>query len=510
MQAPPRPRSLRWRLAIGQALLMVAVLAAFAALLHVGAQRHLLAQLDRHLHIDAETAQLSLAWDGTAMGWRAIQHGDADAFDTEPFVEVFTPEGVLLFRRVPRGAEPALELPRFNPRQAGSRSVALGAMGWRVGVERFAVAGWPGSLWLRVARSEAPMRAELAVLTRALVAASGVLAMLAAGLSAWLVGRALSPLAALTAQMQRVGAAPGRERVAVPAGTSEPALLAQEFNAMLDRLEASYAQIERFAGDCAHALRTPLTALRLCGEQSLAQTHDPAARSAIGELLEQADRLGLRINRLLLLARAEQRPGGGAAEVVDLAALATSTVHLLAPLAAQHRLALYAEARPAWARGDGLWLQQVLQDLVHNAIVHAGSGGEAVVACGSDPADSGWVWLEVRDRGPGLDAAAATPGAGNSGGAGRGGIGLTMASRLAAVQGGRLELLPRAGGGTVARLLLRATAPGDAAASESPRVDAEQGQWEGPGRATAGDRPASARVGSPPSTTADDGGGSTG
>ena len=460
-----QPRSLRWRLALGQALVLLAVLAAFSAVLFWGAQRYLYGQLDRHLHIDAETAQQSLRWTGAAFEWREAQHADSDAFDTEPFVEVYAVDGRLLHRRVPKGTEAALSLPA-GPGAPGHHSRRAGGLPLRVGVERFPLAGWPDGVWLRVVRSEAPLRAELAALARGLALAALLLGVLAAGSSWWQVGRALRPLWLLSRQMQRIGAAPGPERVALPAAASEVAVLAQEFNAMLDRLEASYRQIEGFAADCAHALRTPLTALQLRGERHLSRLDDPAARAALGEMLEEADRLALRINRLLLLARAENRAASAPLARVDLAALVDSTVQLMAPLAQQHGVALQAQAAPVAAWADALWLQQMLQDLVHNAILHAGPGAVCVAstAQAAGSIDAATACIEVRDQGPGLPAAVlrsldlpAWPGASTAGSTHEGTrLGLKMAGRLAQTQGGRLELLPNHPTGTLARVTLRA------------------------------------------------------
>ena len=391
------PRSLRTQVASGMALLAIGVLAAMSLLMVLGAERLLRAELDRHLHRDIEAAMHALAWDGSRYTWRDTPHPEDDAFDTEPAVELWTQEPTprRLHRREARGpgaAPQALppELPA--PAAAGYRTLSLPGGPWREAVEPRSVAGDSAPRWLRTLRSEAPLRAELAALALKIgvgaLAAAALCALLAA---AW-VGRALAPLRALTIRMQRVntrpdqlmgpvppppqgpdgrGALPGAALPARQAGhaAAEVAALAHEFDAMLARLAQSHQGLERFAADCAHALRTPLTALRLRGErQGLALPQGPA-REAVAGMLEEADRMSVLIQRLLLLARAHDS-AAVSPQVLDLGELLLEVFDTLAPLAEQRGMALVVEqvAEPAArgavvARADAGWLRQVLPGL---------------------------------------------------------------------------------------------------------------------------------------------------
>jgi signal transduction histidine kinase len=368
------------------------------------------------------------------------------------------------------------------PAAAGYRTLAMPGGPWREAVELRSVAGDSAPRWVRALRSEAPLRAELAALALKVGVGALAAAALCAVLAAAWVGRVLAPLRALTVRMQHVNAQPGIEvepeshrlqptsRTSDQHAASEVEALADEFDAMLARLAASHRNLERFAADCAHALRTPLTALRLRGERQGQALAEGLARAAVAGMLEEADRMSVLIQRLLLLARAHDDAVVSPQEL-DLGELLVEVFDTLAPLVEQRDMALVAEPAAGGtvlARADAGWLQQVLQDLVHNALEHAGGPNHAVR--GSVRVEHGLAVVELVDQGAGVPAdvlarlglpawdraaretgSMAQPAASRASGTG---LGLAIAARLLAVQGGRLELLPADRDGTRARCVL--------------------------------------------------------
>jgi signal transduction histidine kinase len=486
--APRPPSSLAWQLAAGLALLMAAVLLAFSLLLYAAAHRYLFDGLDRHLHRDAEVAQQAIETDPTgALRWREIVHSADDAFDTEPFVEAWSAGGRLLLRRVPPGGAatlPTLAAPADDG-PGSYRSVGEGALAWRVGVERFepapgvaAATALPAGTRLRVARPEAPLRQQLAALAGGLAAATLLLSFAAGGLAWVFVRRVLAPLAAVARRLAEVGVGgrpvagaletgrPGTGAAPlapleppIAPGSREVAALAAGFDTMVARLSVSVRQIERFAADCAHALRTPLAALKLRGEQQLHALPPGEARAAMGEMLEAADRMTLLVNRLLALARAE---GGGAntvrLEAVDATTLAREAADTMRPVAeasGRHLFGPPAGAAPVLVIADRLWLAQMLLDLLHNAVKFGPEGRAVTLAVhAAGPARArdaaAPARLVVTDEGPGLPpevlarlgarADSATPAARRPASPGSGsGLGLAIVSRLARLQGGELR-----------------------------------------------------------------------
>jgi two-component system sensor histidine kinase TctE len=160
-----------------------------------------------------------------------------------------------------------------------------------------------------------------------------------------------------------------------------------------------------------------------------------------------------RTQQLLALARADA--AGLQREPVDLGELAREVALALLPQARTLGLDFGVEApdAPLVVRADRGQLHEALRNLVHNALVHVGSGAHVTVEAGADAA--GW-WLGVVDDGPGLDAEVAAH-AGERFAKGRGsrgsGLGLSIARAVIERHGGRLELGPgEAGRGLRARL----------------------------------------------------------
>ena len=85
--------------------------------------------------------------------------------------------------------------------------------------------------------------------------------------------------------------------------------MAGVFNAMLARLEDSFAELRRFTADASHELRTPLTAIRAVGEVGLRQSDPQALRAAVESMLEEASRLNQLVDRVLLPAQVDGETG---------------------------------------------------------------------------------------------------------------------------------------------------------------------------------------------------------
>jgi signal transduction histidine kinase len=477
--------------------------------MYLSTERFLRAELDRHLHRDIEAAVHALSWDGGRYVWRDTPHPEGDAFDTEPTVELWTSglPGQAVFVRAAQGPTRAMQVtvPVPQPPNAlGYRTLDLAGGNWREGVELRQVPGDPHSRWLRVLRNEAPMRSELAAM--ALKIGAGVLmaSLVCAGLAWTWVKRALSPLATLAERMRRLNT---RLPSATSAGTpskapqaAEVVALAQEFDALLQRLAHSNMGLERFAADCAHALRTPLTALRLRGERHSGTLAPGPAREAMAGMLEEADRMSVLVQRLLLLARAVEPESPSGRAPLELMPLLHEVFDLMQPLADQRGVRLQAVTAgysSAAAEADAAWLRQVLQDLIHNALEHAALPGQTVY--GEVYWADGMAVIELRDSGPGMPAEvlsrlnmppwpqatmpisamrtdARRPIRSDHASCSGTGLGLAISWRLLAVQGGRLELLPNPSGGTCARCLLPAACTGARQAARSARAPCREQQ----------------------------------
>ena len=123
--------------------------------------------------------------------------------------------------------------------------------------------------------------------------------------------RALQPLEQMTSRAERISASNLGDRLDIPNERDELGNMAGVFNRLLDRLEQSFRQLQRFTADASHELRTPLAAIRTISEVALEKpTNAEAYREALGNVLEESGRLNQTVDSLLLLARAEGIPSG--------------------------------------------------------------------------------------------------------------------------------------------------------------------------------------------------------
>ena len=216
---------------------------------------------------------------------------------------------------------------------------------------------------------------------------------------AWIVGRGLSPLRAVTAEIQRRDA-----RSLTPLTDAnlptEIRPLVGELNRLLARLENSFSAQRAFIADAAHELRSPLTALRL-QLQLLDRAPDPAAR------LEARERLGAAVERaihlveqLLTLARSDHGESAGRHAALDLAEVAAEAIADTRVLATTKNVDIGLDAEPHCdIQGDRDALRILARNVVDNAVRYTPPGGSVEVRC--RPAGEA-VLLEVSDTGPGI------------------------------------------------------------------------------------------------------------
>jgi signal transduction histidine kinase len=247
----------------------------------------------------------------------------------------------------------------------------------------------------------------------------------------------------------------------------EIADVADAIDAMLDRLEGAFAAQSRFVHDASHELRTPLTIARGHLEMALAPGHDPAeldaaARVAISEL----DRMARLVESLLRLARTGAG-GPRMGEIVDVGEVAERVAERSRVLG--ERTWQVAAGAGATVEGDADAIEQVLVNLVSNAVRHT-APGQAIrvgVAVAGDT-----VVIEVADAGEGIDPdllptlfdrftrADAARGR-DTGGAG---LGLAICRAIVEAHGGRISAASAPGQGATFTVVLPRALPDTAAA----------------------------------------------
>jgi len=279
----------------------------------------------------------------------------------------------------------------------------------------------------------------------------GVMTVVSGGLG-WVVsGRVLRPVRVITETARRASEQHLGERLALTGPRDELKELADTFDSMLERLDQAFTAQRRFVANASHELRTPLTVMRTAIDVTLAKPRptEQQLKDMAVRVRRSIDRAEAMIGALLTLAAADQ--GHASSEFVDLATSAEDAVDAAAADIERLGLRVDTELDPAETTGDQVLLEQMIGNLVGNAVLHNEPGGWVRLRTGA--CDAG-VYFQVANSGPVIpDDAVPTlfepfrrldGRAGPSGGVG---LGLSIAQSVASVHGATVSARGQPDGG---------------------------------------------------------------
>ncbi|MBR1126954.1 sensor histidine kinase [Bradyrhizobium iriomotense] len=338
---------------------------------------------------------------------------------------------------------------------------------------------------LLIGRDLAERRRLFGIVAKAAQWSILIVVVLGLGGGIFVARRVLRRIDAMTGTAQRIMTGDLSGRLPVGRSGDELDRLAENLNAMLERIEALMAGLKEVSDNIAHDLKTPLTRLRNRAEEALAKSGCEADyRAALERTIEESDGLIRTFNALLMIARAESGQARGNMDDFDAAEVAGGIHELYEPLAEDDGMTLKVKAEPTPVHGNRELISQALANLVENAIKYGKPAAQAGTVVSMDARqitiearrEGDQVLLSVTDRGPGipeadrkhaverfvrLEASRTLPGSG---------LGLSLASAVATLHGGELRL-GDAYPGLVATLVLPArTGAGDRVAPPIPDV----------------------------------------
>jgi signal transduction histidine kinase len=421
--------SLRLRLMLWSALVLLGTVGGFAWFIHWSVARSLEAELDGELEISAAAldATLRLFWskelnnpprpgedlasEGPPPFWPGGKGKDRpmpgfrppppmrmrpevrarllaelklppkSRISPDQFFAVWTQDGTLLKAEgLPEGTDcPDLEdgQPYFQKRMEYRELSILG----------------PGRSVILVGTPMEPVGRRLWPLDRnLLLAGSGIIGLGLLG-QWWISRQIFKPLKRIAETAAGLSAKSLEARIDPATVDVELRDLATVLNSSFSRLEESFKRQAAFTADASHELRTPLAVIRGQAELALSRPRENADYvKALQVCQGSAERMGDLVERLLTLARADADFPGMESVPVDLAKLVSSVLTELPEGGTVDR-----EIRPAQVVGDPVLLRQLAQNLVANALKH---GGKSVRV--SLRSQEGKAILKVLDKGPGI------------------------------------------------------------------------------------------------------------
>lgn len=461
-----RPDSLKWRIATWYAALLVVVLATTSGILVWRFGSIIYAQARDRADVTMNEVLAAANPSGAPLGLQDVAsntpplqvllNSDNLVYWSSPetSIEIDTPAGYPMVKstnlgsgRIPPGSVDAAHPVLFRNENVRGAPAVVEARFVRIGGTTNAV--------VQVAQSLATVSRAVdeARQTFAIVLAAAIVAVIL--LSIALASQAINPINELARAMREIGFERLDRRLHWPR-SDEIGRLAQSFDDLLARLEASFTRERQFISDASHELKTPLTSINANAQMLLrwAERDETVRRESLDTIARESALVGDMVNGMLTLAKAD-RGDEIPKEPVSLIEEARAVVRYATPRARQKGLEIDFEqaSESAIVNADASLIRQMIGNLVDNAIKFTESG-KVEVRAGSEDGNG---WVEVRDTGPGVADAdlpriferfyradrsrsRSVPGTG---------LGLAIVQSIARVHGGNVDVARTSAGGSL-------------------------------------------------------------
>ncbi|MGV3483234.1 MAG: sensor histidine kinase [Planctomycetaceae bacterium] len=261
--------------------------------------------------------------------------------------------------------------------------------------------------WLRVGASMEPLRQELERIDGIALTTW----LLSLGVAPWLgwflSGRALRPLRMMVQTASALRPNHLSERLPVRGAGDELDQLAGTVNSLLDRIATDVGQKQDFLANAAHALRTPLAAIRTTADVALvASRSEDEYRELLAQMMEQTEQLSGIVDQLLLLSESSLFGRSEMHTKFSLDQIVAKSADIFRAVAENNYVSLRVDRNDAIdVVGDRNQWIQVLNNLIENAIKYTPRGGRISIDLRLvNTAGSVLAQLTVSDTGIGIQA----------------------------------------------------------------------------------------------------------
>jgi heavy metal sensor kinase len=395
--------TIRFRLTAAYALLLTVMVGGTAVWSWVAARQSLSVTVDRSLERDLALFQTSVAqvlhWQSDVV--RAFQMSTTWGV-RDLLVRVFDSNGALVYQSTSLEHRLITPPPNVEPGQITFRTVSVdGDDNLRLAATAIDIQNhrYVAELVQPVTVGER----SLARFGRMLVLVIPLGLVLATLGGYWLSGRALAPVAQITADARRITAANLSDRLAVPTAHDELRELSETLNAMLGRIDRSVSQLRQFTADASHELRAPMALIYTAAEFSLRRERPREELvDALEKILRESRHTTSLIDSLLLLARADSGEDGSQLLVsINLSALCQDAADRAVELGSAKGISVSTDlgSRSIVVDGDETALRRLLLILVDNAVKYTPAGGTVNVQLALD---ANTAVIRISDTGIGI------------------------------------------------------------------------------------------------------------
>lgn len=403
------PLSLKWRVGICIAILLVIVIASMSFVAYIELKKALLRNLDNRLRSDIETIVALIEAEDSLQEARKEIHAflnpktslsdttyriwfenEQDYFAASHSSQVWFSNLLSDFTKMPSTGKHAL----FSTHDDVNHYRLI----WGKFPDPRQDSQVKQPVNIAIAINSGHIIGEMKEFFEVLLAIGGITILGSLGLTFWFVRWCLRPVANLTDQMDRVSGK-NLERLSpnVPDSPSELYPFVQAWDRMLERLAVAMQQQRRFTADASHELRTPLTIAKSTLQTVLSQKRSSKVyESAIEQSLEDLVRLQHLIEQLLELAHLDDISDESDWQTIDLGDLVAEVCEQYLPFAEQTRGNLKWQVCSAKVNGSFEQLKRLLVNIIDNAIKYGPAGSDASVSMYTL---KGFIYVSVLDQG---------------------------------------------------------------------------------------------------------------
>ena len=397
--------SIRWRLTLWFTLILGVIILLFGAFFYAALQNWLITQVDGNLRVYSAQVHLTMPSGETTgpLDYDVI-HSSLPPINelVSPgiFVQIIDSNGNVVVKSDnlhDQELPPASSLiaTGFSEQEA-IQTVSSGNTRIRTMVSPLYLKDQ--TLVLEVAQSLAPTDAAIARIGLAVLVSMVVILTLALISGAILVRRALSPVRRITTTAQGISSSSDlSRRVGYRGPADEIGQLATTFDHMIERLDRAFQSQKSFVADASHELRGPLTVIQ--GNLDLLKRNlsEEDRRESVRALEAETTRMTKIMSNLLVLAELESGHLEQQ-ENVSLKEMLLDAGERAMHLAGDRRIVIERQ-EDLWVKGDADRLEQVLRNLVDNAIRYTPEGGTITLSLFEN---GDWALLKVADTGIGI------------------------------------------------------------------------------------------------------------